>query len=63
MNILLHNSNIIMPNSKIEKNGTITDFYLDLFNQSVNKYGYKTIVLMEVGHFYEFYGLIIRKKK
>ena len=36
---------------------TIIDEYLEYQNNTEKKYGKKSIVIMEVGHFFEFYGL------
>ena len=39
------------------KDNKITDDYFNYQIDAVNKYGKNSIVLMEVGHFYEIYGL------
>ena len=42
---------------------SITDFYLSLQQKYTKLYGKKTIVLMEVGSFYEMYGVDNEKEK
>ena len=46
-----------MKGSKLVTNKTIIDEYLDYQTQFEKKYGPKTIVLMEVGSFFEVYGV------
>ena len=35
----------------------ITHYYLNLYDEYVQKYGENTIILMEVGSFFEMYGI------
>ena len=44
-------------------NYTIVNEYLDYQEKYEKEYGFKTIVLMEVGSFYEIYGIENNKYK
>ena len=46
-----------MKGDKLVTNKTIIDEYLDYQTQFEKKYGPKAIVLMEVGSFFEVYGV------
>ena len=41
----------------------LIDDYLEYQSKYEEKYGSNTIVLMEVGHFFEFYGIDNEKEK
>ena len=37
--------------------------YFNLTREYINKYGEKTVLLMQVGAFYEVYGILTENKK
>ena len=46
-----------MPNKKDNEKDGIFKMYFDLTKQAVNDYGKNSVVLLQVGSFYEIYGL------
>ena len=42
---------------------TMIDYYFEIYNEKIKEYGEKTVVLMNVGSFYEIYEIDNKNEK
>jgi len=59
----MSNKNIVDNYLKLEKDDNIIDFYLKLTKKYKSEYGDQTVLLLQVGSFFEVYGLLDKNTK